>query len=334
MCQKGLAAILAGPHWQRPVAEGKQLGVCGEGCWRSCPCWHPPLHLSAGFWGKVPVSVNWTQKRFWFSSVCTSVTVLSITSALCSPAVHLLTVKMSCSSAFLLSFSFFSPILPLPTLVKSPLCSDFFPPVFLSPCPPQFGDLFLMQADHLLYLYISHACFHYCFCQPGSHLIHFLLHFLYLSPNFSFSVSRKVFIPQASADVSPPGTAPAFGNVCFHLPCFCFLPHLPTPLCTPHPFCSSPSPGCWWGSSLSQLLQCRLMFLCLVFAVSSSCPPLPQWFILHFCPFLMLHGPAWQLQALPFTPYPFSGYVYTWHECHYLSPMHVWFLPQKLCWCT
>lgn len=50
--REGRSSVGAEPvpsSWQSPVAERKQLGVCGEGCWWSCPFWHPSSRLSAGF---------------------------------------------------------------------------------------------------------------------------------------------------------------------------------------------------------------------------------------------------------------------------------------------
>lgn len=191
-----------------------------------------------------------------------------------------------------------------------------------------------MQADHLFYLYISYACFHYYFCQPGCHLINFLLNFHYSSPSFSFSVSRIVSIPHSLLICRSSRHCSCLWQCPFSLPLL--LP--PTPLShtsvhpTPFLFFSTSlllmGIFTWPNSPMSAHVSC------LPFAVSSSCPLWLQWFILHFCSFIVLHGPAWQLQALPFIPHPSSGYMYSWQECHCLSPVYMWFLSQKLWWCT
>lgn len=83
---------------------------------------------------------------------------------------------------------------------------------------------------------------------------------------------------------------------------------------------SPPLPaGCWQGSSLSfsppavfsDVSSCFcLLLLCSM--TSKIC--LALW--------LLPPCPAWQLQALPFIPCPFSAFMYTWEESHCLSPLH------------
>jgi len=67
----------------------------------------------------------------------------------------------SAALLLLLLPGFFSPLLPPSVVVKSPLCSDFFLiSTFVSSSSSVLETFFLLQAAHLLYLYISHACFH------------------------------------------------------------------------------------------------------------------------------------------------------------------------------
>lgn len=111
---------------------------------------------------------------------------------------------------------------PPSTLIKSPLCPDFFLTstcVFFS--SSVLENLFLHRPITFCTL-TSPTLLSTTVCASLA-LVSFLLHFLYRSSTFPFFVSEifALFLEKsssliASSDTSPPGNAPAFGNAHSH----------------------------------------------------------------------------------------------------------------------